>query len=172
MNKHYEVIKDTDEYNMANKVCYCVDDWRTDEVKQEFGEVLGDEIRNSMCTDPNHLICSVVPDDLKTQFKKNRNRYGHYEAKVKSDINKKFKEIVSKHNLQYFDMIHFTFMFKCLGNIKQLYHTKVDDKIRYFIEVVNVDSKPEYFNDHKSLTKISESEFLKVRSMSAKESEQ
>jgi len=171
MTDYYEVIPNTEEYEMAHNVCYCVDDWRTDIVKSEFEQELGAEIKNSMCTDPHHLICSNVPDEFKSQFKKNENRYGHYEAKVKSKINLKFIEIVRNHNLKYYDMIHFTFMFNCIGYIKHLYHTKTKDTVRYFIEVQNIESKPDYFNDHKSLTPITESDFLTIRAASAKENE-
>lgn len=171
MVDYYEVLPETDEYKMAHNVYYCVNDWRQQNVKDDFKKALGVEIRNSMCTDPNHLLCKSVPDSLKEQFKKNRNSYGHYEAKVKSDINKKFLEVVEKHDLKYYDMVHFTFMFNCCGNIKSLYHTKVNGVVRYFIEVQNIESKPDYFNDHKSLKSVTESEFLTIRATSAKEQE-
>ena len=136
MPAFFEVLPDTKEYESAWKVFHWIDDWYKDDVTNDLEDALGVKTNQNLMCWPCVLQLKEIPEGTREQFKKNRVDAGCeyvYEAKKKSDLNKKFLAIVQKHGLYHYGMVNFSVLTaKTLGSGMTLHH--MFDCTRFFIE--------------------------------------
>lgn len=111
MKKFYRIKKDTEEYQTAYNIYHFKKAWRNQEFEKEFWEVIGVPPLNNLLIWPYALSLNTIPVGTRDQFKKNKrpSASGYvFEAKVKTDLNKKFLELVKKYNLEYYEMSFLT----------------------------------------------------------------
>lgn len=162
MPTFFEVLPDTKEYESAWKVFHWVDDWYKDDVTKDLEDALGVKVNQNLVCWPHVLQLKEIPEGTREQFKKNRVdvKGGYaYEAKVRSNLNKKFLAIVEKHGLYYYDMVNFSVLTaKTIGSGMSLHH--MYDATRFFIEAERC---LDTLRSNSSLKEIPEYEFYELK---------
>lgn len=162
----FEIVKGK-EHDIAYKLATFPIKWMNDDVTRDLNESLGIETEKNLAIYPGQLHLRHVPESMASQFKIKRTRDGYNQAKVNSEINKKFLELVQKHDLQYADPIELTMMFNAYGQIhwtRVIGQTDEPDEARFFVKLrPDVNNKTiEYFNLHESLNRISAKEYYQL----------
>jgi len=172
MIKYYEIVEGTEAYGMAYKVFHCMEDWYKGDFEKEFREVIGTFCTKNLVCNTTVLMLSIIPEGTRDQFKKNKYNFksGYaYQAKKNSELNKKYLELVEKHNLKYYEVFNLTIMFG-LGNFASVH--PFNKATSFVMESRNLG--PEHISKIKnmeSLKEISASEFYRMKAAQANEDE-
>lgn len=165
MSLFFEILPGTEPYKIANQLFTYDQNWHTEEVTKDI-EALGIKMNGNVLMWPFYLVVQSVPENLRGQFKKNRNRQYRLEAKKKSPINQKFLEIVKKHGLIYRQTSDLSFCIGCGYGFVQSYSTiDLGGNPRYFVEAksaLNEDSL-NFLRTHKALAELSEINYQKLK---------
>lgn len=162
--KYFEIKPDTKEYSLADKIYNSSNAWSKKEVIEELTKVIGiSPIKNMQC---NARVLKLwnLPDNVREQFKKNRDKENYYEAFAKSELNQKYLGIVKKYALINYGVIDFVFDIGLFGFLKTLCPIKTDESLRYFVELKenlsNTDIDKVKAKEY--LAEIKESEYLQL----------
>ena len=169
MEKYFEILKNTPQYEIAHKLFHYKDKWISPEVQADLKESLGFDPDKKVLMWPHRLEVNNVPaSELRDQFCANRTRSGRIQAKKKSPINKAFLEVVKKHNLEYYETFD---LVVSLGNgTKELFCVfdafyPINDGFRYITQTkVNLDDEVlDFLRACDYLKEIDPEEMLKLR---------
>lgn len=103
MKKYFKVIEDTKAWRLFHKLWTHQDKWF--ENKEEIERVIGCEMDKNLIVATKTLMLANPPEHLRTQFKKNPNSFGSYEAKKNSEVRKEFLELIDKLGLEEYNAV-------------------------------------------------------------------
>lgn len=172
MEKYFEILPNSNAYDVANKLFHFKDKWYNPKVRDEIKTETG--FTKVAIWPSSFQTTEQIPENMKFQFKKNKNESGMYEAKKLSDINKKFLEIVKKYDLKYYHVFDLTVTLgendfdKLLGGQVSAYiPITVVEPNRYFIQTkdgVNAVTL-DFLSKHPVLKEIDIEEMVKLRKL-------
>jgi hypothetical protein len=161
---YFEILPDNNIYETAYNVFNYHKIWETNEVKEAM-KGIGIEPKHNVAMVTNSLQVINVPSGMESQFKR-RSKNGMCEAKVNSEINKKFLEIVKKFNLKVYDIRDLTHkltgvvLFSGISSVSML----CDDPQRYLVEIPDEHVQSiNWMRAKQELKEITEAEYLKIR---------
>lgn len=171
--KYFEIKPNTRQYNLATKIYTSKSEWNKKEVCDDLENAIGILVDKNLECNPLVLRLSKIPEGTRDQFKKSRTNMGCYTAKSYSDLNRRYLEVVKKHNLISYGMFEFTMESGLYGFIHSLCPIKNGDSILFFVEVKSEISNDDLqkLRERDYLTEIKESEYLILKAEMIKEQE-
>jgi len=161
---YFEILPSNKIYETAYNLFNYHKTWETDEVKEAMKQI-GINPSNNVGMNTHSLQVMNVPSGLESQFKR-RSKNGMYEAKVNSEINKKYLEIVKKLNLKVYnirDLTHLLSGVVLFSGIRGV-STLGDDPQRYFVEITEDCTQTiGWMRNKEELRELAEAEYLKIR---------
>jgi hypothetical protein len=151
--RFFEITKDSPAYETVEKLWNKNKVWRA--AAPEIEALIQCQVINNLRHVPGRLSLDHVPQHLEAFFNK-RQSLPYRQAKVKSDINKKFREISQKYGLYHaspFDVANI--LDTVLQSGKETYHPPIDG--RYYFQTERE------IGNSAGLVELSEPEFLRMR---------
>lgn len=170
--KYFEIKSDTREYNLANKIYTSHAEWSKKEVFDDLEKAIGIPITSNLECTPYVLRLHEMPEGTREQFK-SKLIQGKHEAKMSSDLNRRYLEVVKKHNLISYGMTEFALESRMFELIHALIPIKTKDGLRFFVEEKENISEEGHkkLSGYPFLVEFKESEYLQVRVEMLKEKE-
>lgn len=165
MSFFFEILPDTKPHEIADQLFNYPKRWSSKEVEADL-QALGIKMDGNVLMWPFCLTVQSVPENLRDQFKKNRNSQYRLEAKKKSPINQKFLEIVKKHGLIYRQTSDLSFCLGCGYGLVEGYSTiDLGENPRYFVEAKSSlkEESLKFLRTHEALTELSEIDYQKLK---------
>jgi hypothetical protein len=162
----FEILPGTPQNEGIHKV-FNWDKQFTDEFQKEFKEQIGVEFNGNCSTNPHRLLLERIPEGQEKQFCKELQtgkKCMFYVARENSKLNKAFKALIEKYNIQEYRILHFSLQYiEHSAGLAIKEYSQVFE--RYFIHLKNdYDERLlPFFRSAEWLKEIPESEYLRLR---------
>lgn len=97
MKRYFEIKKDTRAHELFHHLFTFENDWLA--LEEEIEKIIESPMKKNLALATERLALSNPPEHLRNQFVKNPDREGFFNAKVRSDVNKKWLAFVKEHKL-------------------------------------------------------------------------
>lgn len=163
MKRFFEIKKGTKAHELFHRLFTFENDWWA--LQTEIEAIIESPMKKNLALATERLSLSNPPEHLRDQFVKNYDRDGFLNAKVRSDVNKKWLAFVEEHKLEIPYIHHIAEelgISRIFGNTGIYLHRAHNVGFTYYFEGVTDATKgpgkaPDFTNE------ITEAEFLRRR---------